>query len=133
MRRVNPSLPEDAKVYNFLYPTSDPEYLVQDLLVVRLATGYCVDVGWWPEHDPEGCYEIRVFYEEWDNQQIEPIQTRDIGEVARNVEALASRFNESCVSVPSSGASTIIPAVLTEEWSGTQSDTQGSRWLEFAY
>lgn len=91
MRPAKLKLPPGCEVYNFLYPTRDPEYLVQDLLTVALPNGYHVDVTWAPEHDPQGEYIIRVFKWRWDNQQITPICTRDFDEVVRTVARLAAK------------------------------------------
>ena len=92
MKPVSLSLPEGAEVYNVLYPTKDPEYLMQDLLVIELPSGYCIHVDWRFEHDPSGTYEIHVFLRTWEEDRFEPIETKDFNEVVTIVERLAVRF-----------------------------------------
>jgi len=92
MNPVNLSLPPGSVAYNFLYRTEDPEYFVQDLLSVSLPNGFCIDVGWYPEHDLSGRYWIRVFQESWDAQRIPPIKMQRLDDVIQTVESLAARF-----------------------------------------
>ena len=94
MKPINLNLPPEAEVYNSLYPTKAPEYLVQDLLSVALPNGHFIDVAWSPEHDPKGEYIVRVFFECWDRQQIPPVVTRCLSDVIRCVEELAVRFGK---------------------------------------
>ena len=101
MTPMKPRVPEGAKVCSFLYRTADPEYLTQDVLAVSLPSGFYIDVGWFPEHDPKGCYVIRVFYQYWDAQQIPPIQVKTVDEVVQVVESLANRFNRDAVATSS--------------------------------
>ena len=101
MTPIKPWVPEGAKVYSFLYRTTDPEYLTQDVLAVSLPSGFYIDVGWFPEHDPEGCYVIRVFYQYWDDQKIPPIEVKTVDDVVREVEILANRFSRDTVATSS--------------------------------
>jgi hypothetical protein len=105
MSPVTLQLPPGAKVYNALYANTNPEDLTQDLLAVALPTGFFVDVGWFPEHDPLGTYCIRVFWQEWSAQQIPTIKTKNLNEVVQIVERLAKRFNGSAVLTSSSSSS----------------------------
>lgn len=93
MNPVSLNLPENAQVYNFLFRSRDPAYLIQDLLTVRLQNGFCIDVGWYPEHDINGSYLIRVFRETWDNQIGNPIKTSDLNAVEQIVQQLAWNYN----------------------------------------
>lgn len=103
MNPVQLALPPGVEVYNFLYRTRDPEYLTQDQLTVALPNGFRVDVTWAPEHDPNGEYIVRVFFEYWNNQRITPIRTSRIDEVVSFVEALAQHFNQDQVFTSRSG------------------------------
>jgi hypothetical protein len=109
MNPVSLDLPEGASVYNVLYPTKDPEYLVQDLLTVGLPNGYYIDVGWYPEHDPDGEYVIRVFFDSWENQQIDPIRTKDVNRVISIVTELCFHFGKGVVPRRSSDSQLIEP------------------------
>jgi hypothetical protein len=97
-------LPPDCEVYNAMYRTRSPEYLVQDQLSVELPNGFIIDVTWEPEHDPRGEYIVRVFYQYWNNQRIQPIFNADFDEVIAAVEELADRFSQPQVMTSSSAA-----------------------------
>ena len=105
MNPVKLRLPPGSETYNFLYRTRNPEYLVQDVLSVSLPNGFCIDVGWFPEHDPAGHYCIRVFQEHPDAQKIPPIESRNLDDVIQTVESLAARFNAPAVFTSSSSES----------------------------
>ena len=97
MTPIRPRVPEGAEVYSSLYRTTDPEYLTQDVLAISLPNGFQIDVGWFPEHDPEGHYVIRVFYQYWDAQKILPVRVNTVDEVLQVVESLADRFSSGVV------------------------------------
>ena len=100
---MNPIIPEFAVpvagVSSFLYRSPNPDYLGQDQLTVALHNGYYVDVSWHPEHDPTGAYIIRVFFEFADNEQINPIQIRDLDEMISKVQSLVVRFAQQQVPI----------------------------------
>lgn len=104
MNPVSLQLPPDAKVFNSLFANANLEDMTQDLLAVALPTGFFVDVGWFPEHDPSGSYCIRVFWQEWSAQQIPIIETKNLDEVVQTVERLAQRFNAPAVPTFSSSS-----------------------------
>ena len=62
------NLPAGSEESNYLYPELEPDDLTQDMLTVGLPNGYYIDVGWFPEHDVNGRFLIRVFYEHWNRQ-----------------------------------------------------------------
>lgn len=95
-------LPEGAEVSNYLYADMDADDLTQDIVTVSLPNGFYIDVGWYPEHDPSGCYWVRVFREYWDNQMIPEIKLENPHEVVLTVERLARLFCDSQVSVSQS-------------------------------
>jgi hypothetical protein len=101
MNPVKPQVPEGANVYSSLYRTANPEYLTQDVLAVSLPSGFYIDVGWFPEHDPEGSYVIRVFYQYWDAQRILPVRVKTVDEVLQVVGSLAVCFNSDTVATSS--------------------------------
>jgi hypothetical protein len=93
------NVPPGASVFNRLYDTQNTELLDEDLLTVRLANGFCIDVAWLPQNDPTGHYVVRVFREFGDADAIDPIQSSDVGEVAALVERLCRRYDEHRVSM----------------------------------
>jgi hypothetical protein len=104
MTPIKPRVPEGARVYSFLYRTTNPEYLMQDVLAVSLPSGFYIDVGWFPEHELTGNYVIRVFFQYWDQQRINPIRVKTVDDVIQAVEALAVRFSSPMITMSSSRA-----------------------------
>jgi hypothetical protein len=92
---VNPidlQLGDDVIVKGCLYPTKDPAYLREDLLEIDLPSGLTIDVGWYPEGDPEGAYRIVVYRGYWVQQVIEPITTADTERAVEVIRKLCSTF-----------------------------------------
>jgi hypothetical protein len=86
---------EAEVLFNSLYPDKQQSHLIQDVLLVALARDIFIDVGWYPERDPNGAYRISVYRESWDNQLLlEPIRTADPHEVAAWVRTLAARYSD---------------------------------------
>jgi hypothetical protein len=104
MNPIKPQVPDGSRVYSSLFRAMDPDLLTQDMLAISLPSGFYIDVGWFPEHDPAGHYVVRVFYQYWNAQQIPPIRVKTIDEVLQLVESLAVRFNSPAVSTPSTGS-----------------------------
>ena len=110
MNPIHLNLPPGSECSNYLYQNLDIEDLTQDLLTVKLVTGFYIDVGWYPEHDPRGRYVIRVFHGTWDNQKLNrPITTRYVGEVVAHVEALARHYCRTRVPALQSSATIARP------------------------
>lgn len=112
MNLIRPRVPDGSRVYSFLYRTKNIEYLTQDVLAVSLPSGFYIDVGWFPEHDPDGCYVIRVFYQYWDAQHIRPVKVKTVDEVVQAVELLAERFNSDVVATSNSASSSSISSTM---------------------
>jgi len=105
MNPISINLPPGVEVANYLYPKMDPEDLTQDIITVRLPNDYYIDVGWYPECDPNGRFVIRVFQGFWDNQKLDtPMTTKDPLEVIFAVEKLARHYLRSQIPVLASGA-----------------------------
>lgn len=102
MTTINLELPVGSAVYNRLYRATDPAYLTQDLLSARLPNGFMIDVGWFPEHDPNGAYILSVF-DPWD-EIIAEHSTRSVDEVKQWVEWLSSHYYRKTVNIPSSAS-----------------------------
>ena len=78
-------------VKGILYDHYTTEDLDQDILQVALPNGLTVDVGWYPDGDPNGTFKVVVYRDYWRNQLCPPIITRDPHEVAK---AVAKRVAE---------------------------------------
>jgi hypothetical protein len=113
MKPINIRVPQGSEIANYLYPEMDLDDLDQDLITVRLPSGYFVDVGWYPEHDPRGRFVTRVFQGAWDNQKLDKtLETRNISELIFNVETLAEHFSRPNLPTSQTGGFRItVPAV----------------------
>ncbi len=54
------SLDPKCKVIGALYESDDVRELSQDMLEIHLPSGVSIEVGWTPEADPNGAYEVLV-------------------------------------------------------------------------
>src|SRR5438132_6388760 len=115
MNPIQINLPPDAQASNYLYPVLTDDDLTQDMLTVRLSNGYFIDVGWYPEHDPNGRFMIRVFQGEWNNQKLnQPIETREIAGAIYAVERLAEHYSRPQIPTSRAGevrTNMILPSV----------------------
>lgn len=92
MKPIDLHLDDDVIVKGCLYPTKDPVYLREDLLEIDLPSGLTIDVGWYPEGDPEGKYRIVLFRGYWENQLLEPITTPDTDKATKIIETLSAMY-----------------------------------------
>jgi hypothetical protein len=110
MNVVTPRLPEGCReLFNALYPSRDPQLLTDDLYAAELPDGIFINVGWFPESDPAGAYEICVYLGEFDNLILKPIETDDLNQVVRRIEKIAADFAKGIESVPAATSSPVHP------------------------
>jgi len=87
MNRMTPKLPAGSRVlFNALYENPAPRGLTDDLFAAVLPNDVHVGVGWFPELDPAGVYEICFYRDTYENQLTEPLKTRDLNEAVRFIE-----------------------------------------------
>ena len=79
----------NAVVRGELHAPSELALLTQDMLEVELPNGVIIDVGWYPEHDPNGEYGVVAFQGHPDRAIGQPFYTRDPAAVIDKLEALA--------------------------------------------
>jgi hypothetical protein len=72
----------------------DLSLLDQDILEIELPNGINIDVGWFPENDPNGAFVIRVYRQDIRRPLRSPIQTRNSLEVARWVASIVQDYAE---------------------------------------
>ena len=90
-----PRLPPGAReIYNSLYRTTNPECLTDDLYLAEMPGEIFIDVGWFPECDPTGAYEICVYQKTFENPLFGPWESRDLTEVLDQIETLAKWYTE---------------------------------------
>lgn len=98
MRSITPKFPKDFEVIGFIYSDSEPRNLGEDMLEVVLPNGILVDVGWYPEGDPQGRYRVSVTY----GLELlgKPYLTTDPDDAAAAAEGLALRHcgQQHCLS-----------------------------------
>ncbi len=92
MNTLIPRLPSGATIlFNSLFDTKDAAYLTDDLFAASLPGGVYVDVGWFPECDPNGSYEVCVYKDSFENQLSEPVETKNVHEAVAAVEKFAAQ------------------------------------------
>jgi hypothetical protein len=89
--------PPGARVFNFLYFSPDICDLSEDLALVELPNGVMIDAGWFPAADPSGECVIRACR---GRTVLARETTRDLGEAAKTVSALAMLFGRHATSPP---------------------------------
>ncbi|MBY0525065.1 MAG: hypothetical protein K2R98_16795 [Gemmataceae bacterium] len=94
---------ERAKVSGEIYQPVEIDMLTQDMLQVVLDNGVIIDVGWYPEHDPDGEYVVIVFDGDSDNQLRDPVILDSPGDVVATVMELAHIFSMPGHNASSSG------------------------------
>jgi hypothetical protein len=103
---INLNLPPNSIQKGFLYEDYELFELDQDILEIDLPSGLTIDVGWYPQHDPNGAFQIVVFKDYWDAQKQKPILARNPIQVASLVEALASAYSVPLVTSVATPAAT---------------------------
>jgi hypothetical protein len=118
VKPVDISIPDTARVlFNSLYRTTDPLWLRQDLLAVKLQNGIVIDVSWHPARDPSGSYTVTAFQDTWDKPICEA-ETTDIDTVVRIVETWAWLYTYPVRQVSSApiGKGTNFTTATFTEW-----------------
>lgn len=80
-------VPEGSTVRNYLYENMDVDELNQDLLLIVLPSGICIDVGWFPENDPDGHFYLRVFQ---GREEISGWELKSLAAVVSRIERIVS-------------------------------------------
>jgi len=75
-------------VYNALYDDPDPSLRAQDISLLQLADKTYVDVGWYPQFDPNGTFVITHYKGDWDHI-VKTICTPRVSSVVETVDDLA--------------------------------------------
>lgn len=58
MRTIQLDLGPGCELIGALHESEDVRDLSQDMLEIRLLCGMSIEVGWMPEADPDGAYEV---------------------------------------------------------------------------
>lgn len=101
MKPLEPKVPPGSKVIiNALYSSGDSAQLTDDLYLVKLPNGVRIDVGWFPECDPSGQYEICAYRDDFDDRVAGPFAARNAIEAVKMVEELAKSLLASAGTPP---------------------------------
>lgn len=88
-----PQLPAGSRVlFNSLYDTKDPRCLTDDLYAAILPGQITVDVGWFPECDPSGSYELVFSRDEFENIVAGPFEIADLDKLVSVIEHASKEF-----------------------------------------
>jgi hypothetical protein len=90
-RTVRPTI-SDCEITGFLYEADCPQCLGEDMMDVVLPNGILITAGWYPEGSPRGTYRICVY--RGHDELIPPIASRDIDQIACDLEMLASTYRD---------------------------------------
>ena len=110
----------NCEVIGFLYESSNPVDLGQDMLSVTTATGIIIDAGWSDEGDPDGCYVVSA--SSGLRAICKPFRTRDCREAAECVQKWARYFSGLPVASPASNSVTVN---ADSGWSDGEYATEG--------
>lgn len=83
-------IPKNSVIRGQLEDTTDPTWLLQDMVEIDLPNGNTIDIGWHPECDINGYYRIVLFKDQWENK-IEEFNTKKTQEVYNIVEEIGKR------------------------------------------
>jgi hypothetical protein len=93
MDAISLNLPEGTVVKGMLLRHYDIEDLDQEILEVDLPSGQTIDVGWYPQYDAEGSFQISVYRDYWENREQKPVFTKTPESVAMILREIAFRFS----------------------------------------
>ena len=79
-----------------------PEELNQDLLTVILPNDVMIEVSWYPENDPSGCFHIVAAI---GAEEIQSWTRRSLDALILLVQRQADRLSERIINVPQSSTS----------------------------
>jgi len=84
-------LPAGARIHGGLYrPNAPIDVLEDEMLQVHFGPN-TIEVGWFPEHDPNGQYRVRRYRERWDDCK-DFFETKDPNEVSEYIREKVTGF-----------------------------------------
>src|SRR5262249_10233159 len=63
------------------------------ILEIELPSDLTIDVGWYPEGDPVGAFQVVLYRDYWSNQLVPPVEVKTISDVVKEVEKLAKTYS----------------------------------------
>jgi hypothetical protein len=104
MSYVNLNLPTQAKVLGALRKTDVLHDLNEDMLQIELPGDVFVDVGWYPDWDPNGEYRLKVFHDTVDSQLEPQFCSRDVNAVEATIYYLVAKYLRSVQAIGTGGS-----------------------------
>ncbi len=89
MNKIEPTIPGSTVTYNYLYDDMPLNWKEEELFFAILPNGNTVDVGWYPECDPNGAFKVTL--RDSAQQRIDVMSTRDLNQMILAIESLASQ------------------------------------------
>ncbi len=96
------NLPPQAKVTGALRSRTTVQNLLQDMLQIVLPDDIVIDVGWYPDWDPNGRYRVMVFQDDVDHPLEDDFTTKDVDAVKARIYDLVEKYLPFAVSVSDS-------------------------------
>ena len=92
MSQIQLHLPAPAMITGILRDTSNAYALDQDMLQIELPGNVFIDVGWYPDCDPNGEYRLVVFRDDFDNQIEPPVQSKNVRDIKDAIDRLVAKY-----------------------------------------
>jgi hypothetical protein len=126
MNKIEPKIPGSTVTYNYLYDDMPLDWKEAELFFAILPNGNTIDVGWYPECDPNGAFKVTL--RDSAQNRIDVMSTRDLNQMIFAIESLASQSARQTVKPSTVSVSygwTVLPftqntnSVSTQYHSGT--------------
>ena len=92
MSEIYLNLPAGAIQKGSLHDDYEIEDLDQEILEIDLPIGLTIDVGWYPQFDRDGAFQIVVYRQFWENREWGRAHAKTPAAASRLVEAVAEYF-----------------------------------------
>jgi hypothetical protein len=89
---ISLALPPGATLVGELRDDFAADELDQDILQISLPGGVVIDVGWRPEYELDGEFEVVVYRGDWDNPLLKPVREKDPLALADIITDLAREY-----------------------------------------
>ena len=109
-------LPPGTQVKGGIPTSRDSAELVSDMVEIDLPDGTTLDVGWVPEHDPDGRYRLKLYRGYWSETVAGPLYFKSLAETVATIRKIV-RERSAPQSVAASGSIEVrMPTVAAKRW-----------------
>ncbi len=88
---IHLNLPPHARVTGTLRSRATVQNLLEDMIQIEIGN-VVIDVGWYPDWDPNGEYRLTVFRDSYDSPIEAQLRTRDVSEVEAGIYEMVDRY-----------------------------------------